>query len=196
LTFKTASTADGNCEYQLPVKGYDGIPLHSCSTWGEREGYKISYFDFHEDSQAGAKYRMADRISEKISNSPSDLPLIIGHSAGADASLLSLETMNEQDRFHITGEILLDPTQTVGTDGERQDFRDPQDLSDILKHYANSGIPIFVGDGYGGPISDESLRQYLGDYIGYQGYPGVGHLELTTNIDALYTSLNYIFSSW
>ncbi|NMB68430.1 MAG: hypothetical protein GYA20_06685, partial [Chloroflexi bacterium] len=192
---------NGNCSQNKRVDGYQGVPLAPYAKHAREEGYQVRYFDFNGDSKPGAKVRMSDTMISYLNKHPNDLPMIIGHSAGADAILLTFGNMSSDQKGRIGGVVLLDPTLTAGPD-----YSDEGSLQGFVIEMLGIGIPVHVADGIGAGSDQDSginIDKFLdpegkdvfnqfSDIYTYKPYPGMNHLILATDLTVFENSLSVL----
>lgn len=117
-------------------------PLNPFRRWAERNGYKDVDFRIHDVDVCGgdrAKLTCANDAKSDIDNSSNERFLLIGHSAGADAVIVTSDRVSDKSR--IAGIVLLDPTltATLENDNPGQTFTDLHTMADSLPK------PVFLG---------------------------------------------------
>jgi pimeloyl-ACP methyl ester carboxylesterase len=131
----------------------DEVPLDPYRSWAVNNGYSIQVFE--SSDYPGGKLPYAQAIYEYMRQNGDARFIIVGHSAGADASILAIEKAGYPSS--IQSVVLLDPTLSATL---------PDGSTDIKRYadqIASHGIAIFLGVGSTEPqiqIAGAIRREY------------------------------------
>jgi hypothetical protein len=199
----------------------DNSPLKNYREWAIANGYQVAYiYDVDADEfdgpltddengsltgEAHASLRKANvfvkaagDINNFLKTNPDANFVFIGHSAGADAAILTAHYLLETGRLnHLQGMILLDPSLTATLPGFRN-----FNLGNMLKDIVRGGVSVFAANSSHYPDeSDENvfLKGLLGIrgayqpyYYKYYYYGDRNHAELATDLTVCTNAINRI----
>ncbi len=154
--------------------------LDAFDNLGKEDPIRLGFDSWYK----GVKY---DVLNDILAALPADRPIIlVGHSAGADAIILALSKMTNEQKQQLRGVILIDPTVTAGChdgclNGEI-DYSNSGALAPILLGNAS---PLFIYDSDQDGINmskDENggFSSSASNYH-YNFEPGIAHMDLATS---------------
>ena len=118
-------------------EGYGGlVPLSPYADWAKANGYKPIYINYPGDTNGGREKHATDIfnfVSASIDVNQDSTFILVGHSAGADSTILAASKILDAGMSgNISALILLDPVAA--------------DMVALIKTRIDPAIPVFFGD--------------------------------------------------